>query len=392
MLFNMNLIKKISKVIMRGLPLPLRLVIHYQGTVKQKCLYYRFAILAIRQGCADFRVDRVASEWVRDWCGISTMDDSEKSFFINHGISPYRKYNSSIDPSHIDEYVPETLFYSDRNYCNLLVPLFDNKLHTYYALNRFRDNLPNHYCYIYRRQLSRLDGYEGNSIRTKDVVSLIQKKVLAAKKCVGGHGDGFYKFHYEDDQFYINDQSTSLECLSSCITSLDDYIITDFLRPASRLRELCGEKNFFVIRAITAYDTKEGPQIIGYMARVGSSKAGNTQAGHDFIYIGINMDNGTFFNPRYEVNDAELYEVAAHPETHKLFSDYKIDNIEELNILLRNVSSYFPMAPYLVYDIIPTDDGFKILEINSHGQPFMMEPYYNIKNNKYIRRIFDFNA
>ena len=46
------------------------------------------------------------------------------------------------------------------------------------------------------------------------------------------------------------------------------------------------------------------------------------------------------------------------------------------------------MTPYLVFDIIPTDDSFSILEINSHGQPFIVEPYYRLKLHPEFKNLF----
>ena len=53
------------------------------------------------------------------------------------------------------------------------------------------------------------------------------------------------------------------------------------------------------------------------------------------------------------------------------------------------VSRHLAMTPYLVMDIIPTDDGFKILEINSHGQVKSVEAYYPFLLNEYNRKVFN---
>ena len=47
------------------------------------------------------------------------------------------------------------------------------------------------------------------------------------------------------------------------------------------------------------------------------------------------------------------------------------------------------MTPYLVMDIIPTENGFSILEINSHGQVANVEPFYPFAANKYNKRAFN---
>ena len=69
-------------------------------------------------------------------------------------------------------------------------------------------------------------------------------------------------------------------------------------------------------------------------------------------------------------------------------SGFVIPRWEDLRKLVLNVSAYLAVTPYLVMDIIPTEKGFSILEINSHGQVGNMEPFYPFFENKYNRRAF----
>lgn len=372
----------------------LRQIMIFKGSYKQKLQYYRFRKLAEKNGVVSLRIDRVAQEWMRDWTSITEMKDEEKLFFINHGISPYRKYLCGISQENIDNYLPETVFYNAKNYVNGLVELFDHKLHTFYLLAPFKQNLPIHHFYI-RKSAGNQIAYplEVSSSVTgtadlHDVMELIKECPIAAKRCKGGHGDGFYKFHYADGQYYINDHPVEFKDFSNCLTSLDDYILTDYVTPHKVLRKLCGEGRFSVMRVISVFDKEEGAQIVGMMIRLGCSKCGLTQAGHDYIYAGVDLNDGSLFKPRFEEDDAKLYNIERHPDTNEVITEYAIPGIQDLNNLIKSISAYLSMSPYLVFDVIPSDEGFKILEINSHGQPFIVEPYYPIRTNKYIQKVF----
>jgi hypothetical protein len=123
------------------------------------------------------------------------------------------------------------------------------------------------------------------------------------------------------------------------------------------------------------------------MLRMGTKKSGHTQALHDYLYIGID-ENGAFFNPLIELSDYDFETIENHPDTGKKLLGNSLKNLELLKKTIREISGYLPITPYLILDIIPTDDSFIILEINSHGQPFNFEPFHPVKESENFRKLF----
>lgn len=235
-----------------------------------------------------------------------------------------------------------------------------------------------------------LDVETKRNYEPQEVIQLLkEKKLLAAKKCFGGHGEGFYKLEFSNDRAFIaNGKEYSIDELCHLISSLKGYIITDFIKPAKWIRKMAGENSFAVIRVMTLYDEKDGPQFERIMMRLGTEKAGPTQAGHDFMYVGID-NNGTIFGCFYEYSDYSWEKMDKHPETGELINGMIMPNMDELKNICLRISGFLPSTPYLIFDIIPTDDSFLILEINSHGQPFNFEPFDPVKDSKYFTRLFE---
>lgn len=359
------------------------------GKFPHRVKYVKFALRAWKEGVAYSRIDRIAKDYTNAWYEMQDMSKKEKSWYVEHGYSPAKKYFCGVTPKNYKKYISDFEFYRKTSYKNSHANYwFDNKLNTYYLLKPFSEFLPKHYYYAKDGVIFPLNVEAKHNVMSQDIVELVKtQKEIAAKKCFGGHGEGFYKLEFHDDRFVSNGIDVSEKEMERIIAKLDGYLITDFVRPAKYIREMAGEDSFCVIRVMTIYD-EEGPHFERIMARLGSKKAGPTQAGHDFIYIGID-EEGVIFNPFYEYSDYEWEAVKYHPETKKRIEGERIHNMDKLKKLVTDVAGYLPTTPYLVFDIIPTDDSFSILEINSHGQPFNFEPFHPVKESENFRKLFN---
>lgn len=384
----MNIRSKIKNKIKKSLFLP-SLTFNYKGSLKQKCLYYRFAKIALSNGVVPFRVDRVAADYVVGWYGVTDMSDKEKLWYISHGFNPNRKAWYNVGPDNYKSFMSDFEFYRENSYVNLpFSAWFDNKLTTYYILGQFKDFQPIHYCYLKKGHLMPLDVRSQKEVSFSDLLSMLNDGPIALKKCVGGHGDGFMKLQFDNGQYYVNDRLITKENLEKKIMSLDDYIVTEFVKPHSAICEVIGDDNFAVMRAMTVFDPQDGPQIIGMMIRFGTTKAGHTQAGNDHFYMNVNPKTGSVSDAVYFYSDFSYERNHIHPETHRDLEDIVIPHMDVISKVVLDVSACLSATPYLVMDIVPTENGPKILEINSHGQPFIVDQFVRVKKNKYFRKLF----
>ncbi len=372
-----------------GCPYCIMLAFRYKGNLGRKIRYYRYANMTRKKGVAFFRIDRLATDYTNAYYHFSDMPKIERNWYIQNGFNPSKKVYCGLVPDNVNLYLSDFEFYRASNYKNLKSTLwFDNKLNTYYLLQPFVEYLPKHHYYIADGNIYPLSVETKHNFKVEDIMELIKEKAIAAKKCLGGHGDGFYKLEYVNGNFLINDKEISSNKLFDLLESLNGYIITDFIKPAKYLREIGGEDAFAVMRAMVIYDEVEGPQFERLMLRLGTTKSGHTQAGHDYLYIGID-DKGGFYNPLIELSDYDFEKIDKHPDTGKEILGNSLKNLDKLKSLVKEISGYLPTTPYLIFDIIPTEDSFSILEINSHGQPFNFEPFDPVKNSKYFRKLFN---
>ena len=374
----MNKILAIIRAVKRALK--------YDGNLVRKCTYFYFSLLAIKNDVIYFRVDRIASEYSADWFDLKEIPQKTKKWAYKKGYASYKFQWYGLNQNNYSEYISDFDFYSKYNYQNReFEALFEHKLNTYYLLSPFKDQMPIHYYYICKCKIIPINAPVKRNGTIDDIINLVKKQPIAAKACKGGHGAGFYKLECIDGIFYANHKKYSENEFVELISNLDNYIITDYSKPHPIFIKLCGENTFAVIRTITVYDDKDGAQLTGAVIRLGCKKAGILTDYPGTIYCGLTLDEGRLFNPIYRERD-DWY--VPHPDTREDFNLYTVPHWSKLKKIVLDISNYIPMTPYLVMDIIPSEDGFNILEINSHGQVRITEAHYPFLNNLYNRRIF----
>lgn len=369
--------------------LPYKLAVEHYGGISEKLKYLHFAKLARKKGVAGSRVERLADEYTEDWYQVKDVTSDDKEWFCQHGLAPRKVGWYGLTKENYKNYLSDFVFYNPNTYMDhSFLSLFEHKLNTYLMLAPFVEFMPIHFCYYRKGVFHPISNNFRGGI--EEFMNLIKSQPVAAKSCLGGHGRGFYKFHYENGEYFMNNIRVSESALINKINLMDDYIFTEYVVPHHSFTEICGKDAFPpVIRCITVYDSEDGAQFTSSIIRLGCKEGGVVTDYHGTIYCGIRLDSGVLFKPIWRENDTTFYGIENHPDTHIHLEGLVMPNWNILRKLIVEVSNYLPWTPYLVTDIIPTEDGFKILEINSHGQVRNCEAHYPFCLNAYQRKVFN---
>lgn len=358
--------------------------------------YIHFYQLAKKNGVVPFRYARIAEEYTDDFFADTGVPQPEKEWYYERGIPTFKTGWYGLNKDNYNDYISDFDFYSPKNYLKKpqIIKWYDYKLTTYYVLSSFRKYMPRHFFFIENGELIPVDIDQKRYGRVEDVLSIIQNGPIALKSCVGGHGKGFYKIEKSrEDGYLINEETAAEEDVKQLITSLDDYILTGYGIPHKVFRDACGEKSFAVLRTVSVFDKDDGPQITAVLIRLGTSTSGLVTDYDGCINCGVDLQTGRIFNPIMRGGDSEgiitRKDSKIHPDTCIDLETLFVPNFEELNHMVKSISSHLAMTPYLVMDIIPTDSGFEILEINSHGQVRNLEPFFPFRKNKYNLNVFE---
>ncbi|MBR4727702.1 MAG: hypothetical protein IK080_07415 [Clostridia bacterium] len=357
--------------------------------------YIHFYQLAAQNGVVPFRYARIAEEYTDDYFADTGVPQAEKAWYYERGIPTFKTGWYGLTKENYNDYISDFDFYSPKNYSknSLLIKWFDYKLTTYYVLSAFRAYMPRHYFFIENGALIPMDAGLQRYGTADDVLSILRDGPIVLKSCVGGHGKGFFKVEAADGAYRINHEKTDENGVKALLSSLDNYILTEYAVPHKVFRDACGAERFAVLRTVSVFDKTDGPQITAMMLRLGTAATGLVSDYDGCINCGVDLSTGRLFNPLVRYGDAEgiilRRDAKRHPDTGVDLESLTMPDFEALNDMVKKIAAHLAMAPYLVMDIIPTDTGFRILEINSHGQVRNLEPFFPFRKNKYNLRVFE---
>lgn len=300
----------------------------------------------------------------------SDIPFSQKKWAYKHGYYPWRIQQYDLnEKNYLGVISDEDYFY--------LYPLnssyskwIDDKLTTRFVLDPFRGFLPEYYYHLTGDKgiVKLMDCPEGYLNDIDSLIKLLKtKRLLVAKKAAGTHGVGFYKMEYIcDNKFHVNQRQYKLEELKTFLKNLYDYIITEHISMHPEISKLY--PNAVSTIRLTVINEKGNNPILpfAYM-RIGTKKSGvvdNVAQGG--IVCKIDINTGRFYDA--EILNNHIYsKVAYHPDTHQ-FLEGIIPHWEMVKTSIIQLSEYIPELTWLGFDIAITQDGFKIVEINSHQE------------------------
>jgi hypothetical protein len=254
----------------------------------------------------------------------------------------------------------------------------DDKLTIRYILQPFAAYLPGYYFHIYHGEILRLMDCPGGYGQTiQGIINLLrEKRLLAAKFGSGTLGKGFYKLAYDSHNYFINNQlSTELELQELIGRWLkligEPYIITEFIQAHRDLRKIWdGSPNSLRIMVIRERDKL--PEIVFCFIRFGVKNTGVIEDPYG-VRCRVDLHTGSFSGGEIHT-DFKMLESKFHPDS-KVLVEGVVPHWNLVKEKILEISDTISQVKYLGYDVIITDDGFKIIEINSH-QGLELIQYY----------------
>jgi len=246
---------------------------------------------------------------------------------------------------------------------------FEDKITAKYIIPEYKHCFPEYYYHIILKHgknkiIPMMDCPAGYAGSYEDIFRLVkEKKVLALKPDEGSHGEGFFKFSYENDKFYLNSEEATKEQIKALFENVDNqYIITEYIQMHSALKKIYdGAVN--TIRIIVFKKDGKTPQIGNAYMRFGSKRTGAVDnMGAGGIFAQIDIDTGRFHSAKIIEKNCIL-PCERHPDTDVVIGGI-LPNWEKTKELILNVAKAVPLLEYFGFDVALTEDGVKFPEIN----------------------------
>lgn len=341
-----------------------------QGFSFARLWKYVFSIVAKRKGFVDFMYKNWLNGWLDDMLHTDTSL-RDKLWAWKRGFYSYRIEQYSLTEENYKDVLSDYDYKRLRPLNNGYFKWFWNKSITGYILEPYEDYFPQYY---YRLNPGVGEEYEMVPFKvTEEDVKvefcelldlLTQKKKLALKPVVSSHGIGFHVLEKTSESILMDGELISETELKTFLEELDKtYIISEYIEMHHELKRIY-DKAACTIRVMTINDGYANIVRDAYF-RIGSEKSGYT----DNVAMGgmvaaVDVETGHFGDAEMIANH-KFYPTANHPDTGT-FIDGVFPHWNFMKSKIEEICRYVAPLEYLGFDVVITEAGFKILEINTH--------------------------
>lgn len=352
-----------------------------------------------RKGFSPFYAEKMP-EWLHEDFFRVKAPLKKKLWAHKRGFMSYKVDYYQLTDENYQDFLPDMEYYRMHPINGAFSHWIDDKLTIRYLLHPFKDYLPEYYFHLYHGEVLRLaDCPETCDASIDSLVQLIENKgVLAVKKMIGSHGEGFIKLVHDGHQFLVNDNALSKETLISNLQEWTDspgsgYLVTEYLKPCQEFARIW-PNTANTLRVVVLRNKNKPATIVDAFARFGTTDTGNVEASSlRGITCRVHLNDG-YYGDAKVFDNRKVIEMTYHPDTGVLIEGY-VPRWDEIKAKIVEISNFLPHLIYMGYDLVITNEGFKIIEINSHQgigfnqthTPFLKSPLTKDFFNDQLARI-----
>lgn len=214
-------------------------------------------------------------------------------------------------------------------------------------------------------------------------------KSLVLKPVVGGGGHDLILISKEQGKIYVNNEEETLERLRIIISELKNYLIQEFVTQAGYASSLF-PKTTNTIRILTMWDIDRNlPFVAAAVHRIGTKRSfpvDNWSQGGLSAYI--NLRTGKISKAVSFPYSGKLVWHGNHPEIGSQIEGICIPHWSHIKDKILTMASSLRFVPYIGWDIVVTDIGFKILEGNTYSDVNLLQIHSPLLLDPRIKRFY----
>lgn len=321
---------------------------------------------------------------LRDDENAFPVEDMEvKKWALQRGFYPGRVELYGLNEENYMNYVPDYQYFMLHPMNNHFLKWLD-KTTLKYVLNSngCESTMPEYYVYVENDLCGGgftylMDCPEDIEKNEDFLWNLLQKKRIIAMKPNSGTsgGLGFIKLEMRGDEIFENNKPIDMARFEEIRDTMRNYIITEYAQQHKDLAEVWpdSECTLRVIMCKNAKEDKYSPAkwscAVSY-ARFGTStNGGASNLSSGGVGVGFDFETGKYrdFCIRYKRFTPDgKWMLEKHPDTGAEWKKMGLPNWSYVRSQISNLCQHVSSLDYLGLDIIITENGMKLCEINSH--------------------------
>ncbi len=342
--------------------------------------YDKFITL-LREMGMDFKWAKMFVKKLADDERAFSMTDEQKKWAMTKGFFPGRITLYGLNEDNYKDYLPDFNYFMMHPINHHFKLWVNDKLTLKYVLNSngCGSTMPEYYLYVENdKTYTYLMDAPANIKKDENfILNLLKEKGRLAMKPNSGTsgGLGFIKLEMKDGKIFENNKPIDNVRFEEILDNMPNYVVTQYANQHDNLAKIWGDSEC-TLRVIMVKNPKDNPceksewSCTVSFARFGSSISGgasNLSSGG--IGIGFDFETGKYndFSIRYkkfcEDGNVTLYK---HPDTGTTWKGEGLPNWDYVKSMIFKVCDHVSSLSYLGFDVIITNDGMKLCEINTH--------------------------
>lgn len=310
---------------------------------------------------------------------------------IRHGMNPTTAWFRRINNANIRDYLSEYKYYKCAPYNDRKVRGAVSKTNYRTTFKDFQEYLPVYYATLNQGEVEFLDGWpvaiEKNG--TEAILKLLEdRQHLAIKLLNGRAGRGFIEAKYSS-KFVFNNKEYNYEAAKNYLDSLNGYMVCEYIEQCEEYRKIWNGTSH-TLRIQTCCLSGEDVKPVFSFLRIGSSKVPHavSHIAEPGMFTGIiDISNGTT-RAVITCDEHQQYKrIHAHPDS----GEEMVIDVPNWNLIIDKCVELHKRVSglrWLGWDIIVTDSGFKIIEVNTFSGLVGVEILDPIMSSDSLRPIF----
>lgn len=211
----------------------------------------------------------------------------------------------------------------------------------------------------------RVAGMNGRKILNhSDLIQLLKDEGAFVVKPINiGKGLGIHIVKYTGGEIIDNGKVVTAEALTETLKKGKSWLICAFAQQAEYLDKIyAGSANTIRMIVLRSEKTKEF-ELCFAVQRIGAGWTGAVDNGsRGGLIANVDIETGELTSAR-TLHNLDVYDV--HPDTKNPINGVTIPNWESIKKGVMDASSHFPYLDIIAWDILPTPDGFTVIEGNT---------------------------
>jgi hypothetical protein len=256
--------------------------------------------------------------------------------------------------------------------------------------------VPNVFAFIKKGEPFNITGSEIKQLCIDDIVKLLYiNSRLVIKPIIGSEGSNFHIIKCfkekelssskssQNHNFFIDNNLVKEKELKQYLISLDQFLVTEYVKQHEYINKIYPHTTNS-IRMITIVSPNNGEIIltnaIHRIGRNSSYPVDNFSKGG--LTVEIDLETGILGRAasKYSHNNQSLIFMDHHPDSGAQISGIEIPDWKQTTTKIRKVASLFPYLKFIAWDVVITETGLSVLEINASSGLNLFQVFGGLRN------------